>query len=212
MSQIVHSPAHQHRWLRAIGIVVVFGTLGLAGLIAVGVFDPQSAGSVAVSIVPGEVTVGADDEIVVWQPDTTNAPAVAQTWRLSAAHSHGELDMGYGLVIGNDNRALVVAVSPLGYAAVWERNAAGDRSPVWFPWQVWPHVAAGDAANEIWVDVTPQEGQDVVTVRIDRELLWAGQVAPLSDRVGLWAGSFGDEATVDFQQLFQFDASLTEQE
>ena len=114
--------------------------------------------------------------------------------------------MGYGLIIGDEKRSLVVAVSPLGYAAIWERGARGDQTLVWLPWQTWPHVATGDASNEIWVDVEPQGDQDKVSVRINRELQWTGQAAARGDQVGLWAASFGDEAGVEFQQLTQFDA------
>jgi hypothetical protein len=62
------------------------------------------------------------------------------------------------------------------------------------PWQTWPHVRP--EVNEIWLDV---EG-DGLTVRVNREFLWEGEVE-MGGQVGLWLESYGGAAAVSFQEL-----------
>jgi hypothetical protein len=129
--------------------------------------------------------------------------------RLTAAYAGGETDSGYGLAVGNNEAALVVAVSPLGEAAVWQTVAGEDEPRYLLPWQPWPHVQQGIAPNEIWLDVAEDDDLMRVTARINRELLWEGEVERLYSGAALWLGSFGGPVTVDFQTLDWFLAPST---
>ncbi|MEZ4517755.1 MAG: hypothetical protein R3C44_13330 [Chloroflexota bacterium] len=207
-------PAIHHRgrqstwWLRVSAVLLVIGAVGLFSLIAIGVFDPQPVGPRTADFFLYTVPISSQDEVIDWIDN--NPVRHPRTWQLDAAFSSGEPDSGYGLAVGDDDRMLVVGVSPLGYAAVWEQTAGGDETAVWFPWQPWPHVGTDTTPNEIWLDVVPEGDRDRLTVRINRELLWSGQVEALGGSAGIWLASFGDDdAFVDFRQLTRFDAPPT---
>jgi len=117
------------------------------------------------------------------------------TLRLTAQHTEGESDIGFGLVTGNADHYLVVAMSPLGYVSIWEET--GEDQITHLPWQTWPHVRPGAAENEIWLD---NDGQQV-TVRLNRESLWTGRVDDGENQVGLYGQSFGAPAGVDYSNL-----------
>ena len=106
------------------------------------------------------------------------------------------MDIGYGLVLGDDEAHVAVAVSPLGYLSVWQET--GQETFVIFPWQTWPHVRRDLAANEIWLDI---EEPDQVTIRLNRELLWVGEIDLPVGQIGVLTQSFGETAVVDFQKL-----------
>lgn len=198
------------RWLRLAALGLATGIAGLLALIITGVFDPKPAGPPAASAPIGPVEVAAGAETSQWVPAVRrSAERRPISWRLLAAHRAGELDSGYGLMVGDDARALVVAVSPLGYASIWEQHGLGQAQDlVHLPWQTWPHVATGSALNELWLDVTPVGGQDEITVRINREVLWRGSVTQIGPHAGWWAASFGGAVNVDFRQLTRFDGPL----
>ncbi len=109
-------------------------------------------------------------------------------------------DVGYGLVLGEGERYLAVAVSPLGYLSVWQET--GQDTHFILPWQTWPHVRRDLETNEIWLDV---EHSDQLTIRINREWLWTGEVESLTGQIGLFAESFGETAVIDFQTLRLWD-------
>lgn len=206
---MINSPDQQEgwpQWLRAAIFLVIAGSLALVSLIVAGAFDPQPLGDVAAEFVLDQAAVVGGQELLQWPaPEIGDSARNSHTWQLTAAHSNGEIDSGYGLALGDDQRALVVAVSPLGYAAVWERDEQGRHTADWLPWQPWPHVKTAQGLNEIWIDVVPEGAADQVTVRINRELLWSGQVAALAGSAGIWASSVGNNATIDFQRLVRYD-------
>jgi hypothetical protein len=122
---------------------------------------------------------------------------------LTAANAGGDPDSGHALALGDEDRRLVVAVSPLGYAAIWE-EASGADTVYLRPWETWPHVSMEPQANEIWLDVETSGGASEVTAWVNREFLWRGRFNRLSPEAGLWLGSFGGPTVVDFQQLEWF--------
>lgn len=190
-------------------------TLGLLTLIVViviatGALDPQPAGPQTLDLYLDQTVIAMQDQQMAWLSAVEDEAArQATTWQLTAAFNGGNRDMGYGLALGDPGRGLIVAVSPLGYAAVWERDAAGDTLATHLPWQPWPHVRSGESANELWVDVVPDGEADQVRVRLNRELLWQGMVAPLGVSAGLWAVSYGDMSAVTFRRLARFEAAPT---
>lgn len=176
----------------------------LIALVAGGAFDPRPCGSLAHSDMPGRLALSGRGEVLERQRQPFAGTPWCYALRLSAAHATGEMDSGYGLALGDKTAAFVVAVSPLGEAAVWQTTAGEDEPRYLMPWQPWPHVRPGIAANEIWLDVRDDDGVTRVTARINRELLWEGEVETMYPGVALWLGSFGGSVTVDFQTLDWF--------
>jgi hypothetical protein len=123
---------------------------------------------------------------------------VAYTLRVTAAHVDGEQDSSYGLAIGERDDPFIVAVSPLGYVTIEHKGSAI------LPWQPWPHVKTGNQPNEIWLDVRPMDTASQVTVRLNRELLWSGEIALSGSEPGLVVESFGGPTTADFSRLELF--------
>jgi hypothetical protein len=181
---------------------VFVGLLGTTAvfmlLILSGVFDPKPNGVLVAERPLFPQIVAPQAPRITWLEESV--PAGNYSVRLTAAQETGEkgrgMDVGYGLVLGNDDTHVAVSVSPLGYLSVWQVQA--QELEAIMPWQTWPHVGRDLAANEIWVDVA--EGNQV-TVRINREFLWQGEIEPLSGQVGVIAESFGETAVVDFQKL-----------
>lgn len=183
------------RWLA--GLLLITAVI-LVLLIALGTFDPKPVGSWQRELPLSPQTIEAGTQSIFWLAQDT--PAQNYSLRLMTAHQSGETDVLYGLVIGDDEAYWVTAVSPLGYAAVWQQQppATSYQLPATihhFPFQTWPHVRPD--TNEIWLDVV--DGR--ATVRINRELLWQGEVASAFGRIGLWGESFGGTAVIDFQSL-----------
>lgn len=196
-----NSPQLRGGRLLATGI----GLLGLAGvfvaLIVLGVFDPRPPGAEQATAAPGVHSLaGAGEAMIPLDSPVTVEP---YTVRLAAAYLDGETDSGYGLVVGDGAGALVVAVSPLGYAAVWQ-TSNGDQPLYHLPWQTWPHIHTGTSANEITIDIVPELTEAAVSVRINRELLWQSQIAAPAPGNALWLGSYGGPVTVDFRQVVWF--------
>ena len=131
--------------------------------------------------------------------------------RLRAKPSGGETDIGYGLVVGDDDLYLLVALSPLGYLTVryvsdTDEANSGDATrqqskESGLPWQTWPHIRTGEQSNEIWLDVN--DGA-VSGVRINRELLQTEDFPLRGNQIGLWVESFGDSAEIDFAEMELF--------
>jgi hypothetical protein len=166
-------------------------------LIGAGVFDPRPVGQPAHSLSLAAAHVPAESAGIQWLAAAT--PTLSgYSARLVAAHQSGELDIAYGLALGRERHVFVAAVSPLGYVAVWEER---DGATLYhLPWQTWPHVKTGSEPNEIRID--NQAGQ--ITVRLNRELLWRGEVALRDEAPGLFSQSFGDAAVIDFRALYFF--------
>lgn len=185
------------------GGVLFFLATVIIILIITGMFDPRPFGSLVAVDQPGSQTVTEAGEAIVSQTAPWPAPPGRFSIRLTAAHITGESDSGYGLTLGDSDGRLLVALSPLGYVTVREERT--DTKPViHMPWQTWPHVQPGTAANEIWLDVNNSDDQAAVTVRINRELLWQGKIHVTPQQVGLYQTTFGGSAAVDFRQVEWF--------
>ena len=192
---------HAIRWVAL--ALLVFAAMFIA-LIARGLFDPRPCGPLASSTTPGPLALAERGEKLIKQSAPFGGQLRCYSGRLTAAYAGGETDSGYGLAVGNKEAVLVVAVSPLGDATVWQ-TVAGEHEPRYLlPWQPWPHVRQGIASNEIWLDVEEDDDGARVTARINRELLWQGEVERLYPGAALWLGSFGGPVTVDFQTLDWF--------
>jgi hypothetical protein len=217
-------PRHTWRILSLSAVLLLLATVLAIGFISAGFFDPQPVGSLAAEIPLTAQSVPALGQSLTW----LNHPLSdgGYSLHLTAAHQSGETDISYGLALGNEEAALVIAVSPLGYIAIHQRHVpislAQDNldnmiannpnlaTTVPFsltdllPFQRWPHTNPGQAANEIWLD---KQG-DTITIRLNRELLWQGSF-PLSPaaRPGLWLASFNDQTTVEFQLLLIYTNS-----
>ncbi len=194
------------RW-PALLVVGLLASIGLTViLIVAGTWDPGPTGNLVASVAPGTRTTSSTG-VVEWLADQSLSPVppLTATLQLEAAFTRGEPDSGYGLVYGNANSALVVAASPLGYAAVWEQGASGEPDLFHVPWQPWPHVRAATTPNEIWLDVFPAGSRTRIVVRVNREMLWQGSIPARDEaQAGLWLGSAENEATVDFRSLSLF--------
>ena len=171
--------------------VLLFGTIAfVALLIGSGWFDPQPFGDLRWQKSVTAMTVGAGGREVLWLADEIEE---VFSVRATAVYQSGEKDIVYGLVLGNDDDYLAVAVSPLGYATVWQ----GDM--MLMPLQPWPYVRTGDEPNEIWIDV----GEDEVVVRLNREVLWVGEVI-VAGGVGVMGESWDETAVVEIPTIQLF--------
>lgn len=192
--------------------LVAGGLIGLVTvavlLIAAGAFDPQPLGSLIQTDRPGPHTLNHTGETLI--PAVTPWPdgSLPQRFsaRLKAAYREGELDSGFGLTLENGSSRLVIALSPLGYAAI--RQDRANSQPIYLlPWQPWPHVRLDVAENELWLDVDRSDGgQTALTVWINRELLWRGELDETPDRISLWLSTYGAPVVVDFRSLEWFAA------
>jgi hypothetical protein len=191
------SKPNNRQWLRLATWLVLGSAAAILVLILSGLFDPQPIGAQVWNVQPRAIHIEADTLKINWLDESPPLPA-AYTLRLTAAHMNGELDSGYGLAIGSQESPFIVAVSPLGYVTVEHNRAAV------LPWQTWPHVKTDTQPNEIWLDVQPLETASEITVRLNRELLWSGEVAISGPDVGLVVESFGEGMTADFQHLELF--------
>lgn len=186
----------QERWLRWLsGLLAGTAVLAII-LILAGTFDPKPVGTLQWERPLAAQTIPANTRQIVWLDQAT--PDEVFSVRLQTAYRSGETDIVYGLALGRDNDYLAVTVSPLGYAGITETHASSLIPHASF--RPWPHVRAGE--NEIWLDVIGER----VAVRINRELLWEGEIGDVSGQIGLVMASFGATAVVDFQTLQFFAA------
>lgn len=188
----------------AAAAVVILSAFAVA-LIAAGVFDPQPLGPLIHTDKPGRHSLNETGErnFAVPAPWVADATPDSFSVRLVATYIDGELDSGYGLALGDDTGRLVVALSPLGYAAIWE-EAGPDEITYHLPWQTWPHIRMGGADNEIWLDMVGDRGRANLTARINREVLWQGLVDLHPDTISLYQSTFGAPVTTDFRTLEWF--------
>lgn len=179
------------RWLRWIAGLVLGTAVAVIILIAAGVFDPKPVGKLADEWLLSPQTIAAGSQQIVWLDPLT--PTDNYSLRLKATYQSGETDVLYGSVIGSEDDYWVTAVSPLGYAALWEQHSASSIQHL--PFQPWPHVRPD--ANEIWLEMVNGRA----TIYLNRELYWTGPVETSQGRIGLWLESFGGTAVINFQQL-----------
>lgn len=186
--------------LRGAFILFVAATAVTLLLILAGLFAPKPLGAFVGERPLSTLMIPGGTHRIEWLAELL--PPAPYSLRLTAAYGEGEMDVGYGLALGVPADHLVVAVSPLGYVSVW-RHVEGETAVI-LPWQPWPHVRPGQGANEIWLDVDEGgEGRENgrLTIRINREQLWSGEIRPLSGGIGLAGESFGETFTIDFQTL-----------
>lgn len=191
------------RWLNWSIVLVFVGAVIMIGLLSSGLFDPKPLGSPVDALPLEPVALRAGQSQLNWLE--TTAPLDDHTLRLSAALAEGEVDSGYGLVIGDEQHSIIIAVSPIGYASIW--TLEGQREEMVLAWQTWPHVAQNQGTNEIWADV---ENDALTTVRVNREILWQGALPVNGSRVGTWSASFGEPSRIEFRYLESFARSTTE--
>ena len=193
-------PAAHIRWLNRTAVLILALTILAVVLIASGVFDPAPLGSLLWTKELSQMSIPRNSREIRWLDE--ELPQSPMTIRLSGARQSGEEDIGYGLVLGDETAYLAVAVSPLGYLAIWraaEQDAATNDSYL-LNWQTWPHVHTASESNEIWLDISG----DRAGVRINRERLWEGDMSALGGNVGLFGESFGETAVIDFETIELF--------
>ncbi len=195
-------PKGAWRWLGISAALVLLAIAMSIALISAGVFDPKPQGKLAESFnIDQTLTVGGTQQIGWFDQ---SIPSDSYTIRLSANLMVGDLDSGYGLLLGNEDEYVGVAVSPLGYVTMWQSASATEDTPQQLnilPWQTWPHVNTNQGSNEIWIDVREEM---VSSVRLNREILWRGSV-PLNEHYyGIWAESFAGPANIDFSLVEVF--------
>lgn len=182
----------ERRVLSWLALLLLAALAGGVALVSAGLFDPPLNGTTVRERPLPAHTIPAHGRFLTWLDEPL--PPTNYTLRLTAVHQSGEPDVGYGLIVGDDSNGLTVLVSPLGYVTV----RLGETAVV--PWQPWPHVQTGTEPNEIWLNVGGVEGNGRAAVRINRELLWAGEVAgeigELSGQMGLVGENYGGETAV----------------
>lgn len=182
---------------RAINLLAVLLLISLVlavALSATGYLDPIKEGELIWQGSPGSLQIAPGSTEVRWLYDDLNQSPVA--FRLSASLSAGEADSAYGLLLGQEDGAIAVLLSPLGYAAVSQQPypANSGAKNFYLPWQTWPHVRRGEQENELYV---VQDG-NTLTVRVNREWLWEAQGIERITRMGIIGESFNDAAAVGF--------------
>ncbi len=176
--------------------ILILCTIFLAVLLSLlGVFDPIPDGELIWQTGLDTMDVPPESSELVWLSE--ELPSVPLAIRLTAAYEDGEIDSGYGLILGQDEGIITVMISPLGYAAVSQQPDGAESGMLDFllPWQTWPHIRTGEAANEILVILE----NDTMTVRVNREWLWEGKGIAAPRTAGVIGQSFGEKVAIDFQ-------------
>ncbi|MFN2136843.1 MAG: hypothetical protein ACK2UK_12865 [Candidatus Promineifilaceae bacterium] len=179
----------------AAAVLIVF--LAVLFYIAGAMADPSPGGTLVAHQEFGLLPVAAGSTATLLMEDAL-VPTDGQIL-LTARYYEGELDSGYGLLLQGQIDSLAIAVSPLGYAAVWRQagNEIPEPGAYVLPWQTWPHVHHGEDSNQILLTfIGPR-----IEARINNELFWEGNFPTYSHRTGIIALSSGLETTIDFQAL-----------
>jgi len=171
-------------------------TAALILLIAGGHFDPQPLGPLRDSWPAAQQISPPLTEQINWLDGELPAPPI--TLRLTASLDRGAVDVGYGLILLTGRESVIVAVSPLGYAAVW--RVVDNEVAVIQPWQTWPHIRRID--NELWLDVQ----DEALTIRFNRELYARLPLTAVPRQVGYYLINFeaGQDAVIRFGELQLF--------
>jgi hypothetical protein len=199
------SHGSSQRLFVGVALALMAITLLAVGLIVLGVFDPKPIGKLSFRReLNRQVTVVDESQEQLVQKPSSDEFSV----RFSGGLSSGNPDVGYGLKIGDSQNSVIVAVSPLGYVTIMERLAQDiapgidgqriDEMAYILPWQTWPHVSDGTTGNEIWVDIKESK---LVSVRINRELLWTGALPLAGTDIEFWAESYDAPATIDLHYV-----------
>ena len=193
------APTH-FRWLIRAAVLLLLVAVLAIGVIASGVFDPSPAGPRRWRLEDRQMQLSPQSRDIIWLEE--QVPDSPITLRITASHKSGEEDIGYGLLFGDEAAYLAVAVSPLGYLAIWESDvqSGGSMDSYLLEWQTWPHVKTESSPNEIWVDIVGNRA----SVRVNREWLWEGEIRGGSGNVGLLGESFADTAVIDFESVELF--------
>lgn len=212
--------------MRLTAVLLLLAILLLIGFIGFGWGDPKPLGELAQTLHPGTMTIPAKGEQVTWLE--TKPLGERFSVRLTAVFQRGERDIGYGLLLGGPHTTIAIKLSPLGYLTIGQAPATASKPSCFYcvlriaypateyairntpstlhsprpilPWQPWPHVRPD--RNEIWLDVDGSQW----AVRVNRERLWAGNVAERVERVGVVGEGFGggETAVVEFVSLQSF--------
>ncbi len=194
------------RWLSILAVILLLVIVSGIGLISAGVFDPKPLGSAKVEYPLNPVDIQGNSQELNWIENQISSAMF--TVRLTASRLMGEVDVAYGLAIGDKNDYLVVAVSPLGYYSIWRGSDVAsqtENNQVIESWQTWPHVRTDENDNEIWIDV---QNDRITSIRINREILWQEPLPIHSRSIGLWVQSFGEPAVIDFQKIELFSQQV----
>ncbi|MBK9053548.1 MAG: hypothetical protein IPL78_22405 [Chloroflexi bacterium] len=114
------------RWLGWSAVLLLVVAVGGITLISMGVFDPPTVGEVE-TVFPLDRELTTQTEQVEWLDAAATQEAF--TVKLAAAYTHGDQDSGYGLAFGSPEDYLVVAISPVGYATVFQVSSSEFRVP-----------------------------------------------------------------------------------
>jgi hypothetical protein len=109
-------PKNTWRILGLAAVLLLIVTVSAIGFISAGFFDPKPVGESIAHIPLQPQSVPAGTQSVRWL--IINLRADSFSLRLTAAYQSGDLDSGYGLALGSDESALVIAISPLGYTTI----------------------------------------------------------------------------------------------
>ena len=176
-------------FMRLTAVLLLLTILLLVGFTASGWGDPHPLGELVQTVQPGVMVIPATGEQLTWLE--TELLRKRFSVRLTAVYQSGERDIGYGLLLGTLHTTTAIKLSPLGYLTIAQSPISNLQSPIsLLPWQTWPHVRPNQ--NEIWLDVDGSQW----TVRVNRELLWVGEVAGRVERVGVVGEGFGEETAV----------------
>jgi hypothetical protein len=194
------------RWLSILAVILLLVIVSGIGLISAGVFDPKPLGSAKVEYPLNPVDIQGNSQELNWIENQISSAMF--TVRLTALRLRGEVDVAYGLAIGDKKDFLVIAVSPLGYYSIWRGSdvvGQTENNQVIESWQTWPHVRTDENDNEIWIDV---QNDRITSIRINREILWQEPLPIQSRGIGLWVQSFGEPAVIDFQKIELFSQQV----
>lgn len=202
MEQKSTKPDTSWDWVRSSLVFLLVATVLGITTITAGFFDPKPLGRHISHFTLSSHEI-ASRSLQIWWLDIPKSKN-SMTLRLTAKLQDGELDSGYGIALGGQAASLIVAVSPVGYLSVYELNKINGDFEIarqFIPWQTWPHVNKKTEQNEIWVDI---EGGYATSIRVNRELLWQGNILLPADDIGLYGESFGESATFAYIALEQF--------
>ena len=177
------------RLLKVGAIVLLVTAVSAILLVASGQFDPKPVGNLVWQEKLSIMTIPAQTKQIEWlEQPVPNEPFSV---RLTAVYQQGATDSGYGLILGDESQNVLIAVSPLGYATIQQN---GETI---LPWQSWPHVRTENTPNEIWLDWIDNQ----LSIRLNRELLWVGDVENPGGILGLYGESYGETAVIDFESI-----------
>ena len=196
---VVNNPAVFHK-LRQLFLLLIFLILLLLLLISRGVFDPPLHGTPQDIPLPVEFILPDSGQGSLRQVAfSQERPVTEFSIKGDVRWLDGERDILTGIALQDaTNQELSVRLSPLGELEI--TGEGGSAEQIDFPRQYWPHVRTGNAVNEIWINVQPQE----TAVRINGEAAWRGRALAPPITLYLVGESYGGSAVVNFPKLSIF--------